>query len=193
VELVRTLEKAFEIEIAGAEAERILTVGQLYDLLLSKIPVDESARKCASAMAFYRLRRARKSLGYDLASIPSADLSFLERRGAKASFKALEQQTGLRLPQPDLSYLGAVGCAAVAVFFCIVLGFSAFFQLPYSSSVDAFALVVSIAIGWAIAHFDRGSLPKSCCTLGGLARKVAALNYGQLIKAGANHRDGEVW
>ena len=51
VELVRDSEKAFEIKIANNEAERLLTVGQLYDLLLSKIPVDDAQRKCASAMS----------------------------------------------------------------------------------------------------------------------------------------------
>jgi hypothetical protein len=193
VELVQNLEKAFEIQIADSEAESILTVGQLYDLLLQKIPANESNRKCASAMAFYRLKRALKGLGYEAPS-PSTGLSFLEGRGAKISFKKLEHETGLRLPRPELSYGGFFGCLAVVIIFCVVLGFSAFLHRRYFSGINGFTVVVVfIVVGWGILYFDPGKLPKSCSTLGGLARKVAALNYGRFIKTGANHRDSEIW
>jgi acyl carrier protein len=194
VELVQNLEKAFEIEISNAEAESTLTVGQLYDLLLTKIPANESDRKCASAMAFYRVRRALRNLAQGSALTPSASILFLEERSAKATFEQLERDTGLQMPQLEISYRGTLGCLTVAVAFCAILGFATFFHPGFVSVVNVFALVVtSIAVGWGILHFDSRKLPKSCSTLGGLATKVAALNYGRLSKMGASHSDNEIW
>jgi len=48
-------------------------------------------------------------------------------------------------------------------------------------------------MGGAMIYFDPGKLPKGCSTLAGLTRKVAALNFGRLIKLGANHCENEIW
>jgi len=194
VELVQTIQKAFEIEITAAEAERILIVGELYDLLLTKIPVNEVDRKCAGAITFYRLRRAIKNFGYVSAISPSSDLSFLEAHRARTIFRQLEQQTGLRLPRLEITYAGFLGCLTVALSFFAVLGFSVFAHRSFFSRINGVALAaIFIAVGWGFLYFDPGKLPESCATLGGLARKVAALNYGRLIRRGANHRGSEIW
>ena len=41
VELVIEVEKAFDISILDADAEKIITVGQLYDCVVSKLPAHE--------------------------------------------------------------------------------------------------------------------------------------------------------
>jgi acyl carrier protein len=56
IELVIEVEKAFDISILDADAEKIITVGQLYDCVVSKLPAQETER-CLSAAAFYRFRR----------------------------------------------------------------------------------------------------------------------------------------
>jgi acyl carrier protein len=63
VEVVRHLERIFDIRVSNEEAESIFNVGEFYDLLLDKIPSNDADRKCASAMTFYRIRRPRRGDG----------------------------------------------------------------------------------------------------------------------------------
>lgn len=194
VELVQDLEKAFDISIADSEAEQILTVGQLYDLLLSKFPADETHRKCASAMAFYRLRRAIKNLDQDTELNPSTDLTFLEARGLKATFRKIQEQSELRLPRLGISVGASLGCLGVALLFAVAGGASKFFQWGFLSEVNGFEWAGAfVAVAWAILYFDDGKLPKNCSTLGGFTKQVAAMNYGRLIRVGASHRDIDIW
>ena len=194
VVLVQNLEKAFEIGITDAEAESVLTVGQLYDLLLAKIPANESDRRCASAMVFYRLRRALENRAKDTALTPSTSLLFLEEGRARTTVKELEKETGLRLPELELTGRGYFGCLSVLVAFCAAMGISSFYHLGYFSGLSGFVAVVTfVALEWAILRLDPGKLPIDCSTLGGLATRVAALNYGFLIKVGASHCDREIW
>jgi hypothetical protein len=50
VEVVLLVERAFDIKFLPEEPEKIVTVGEFYDLLLTKIPPSDADRKCASAM-----------------------------------------------------------------------------------------------------------------------------------------------
>jgi hypothetical protein len=59
---VRRLERVFDIEVAAEDVSRVFTIGDFHDLLLSKIPPNEADRKCASAMAFYRIKGALQRL-----------------------------------------------------------------------------------------------------------------------------------
>jgi hypothetical protein len=77
-EVVDELARVFDVAISNEEAESILTVGDFYDLLLRKLVPGEGDGKCATAMAFYRIRRALRSLGYGQDLTPATDLRFLE-------------------------------------------------------------------------------------------------------------------
>ncbi|MEQ8576408.1 MAG: hypothetical protein RIB63_20255, partial [Fulvivirga sp.] len=55
VELVIEVEKTFNIAISDIEAEKIITVGDFYDVVWDKIKENESD-KCKSAILFYRCR-----------------------------------------------------------------------------------------------------------------------------------------
>lgn len=186
--LVRDIEKAFDVNI-GKESESILTVGQLHDLLLRKIPLRDTDKKCASAVAFYRLKQGIKTLGLDVQAAPSADLRQLEINGAKNSLRALEKETGLRLPEPGFTRLGLFGLYTSLFSFFAFAGFSIYHPLDFWHLI----LVVIFLAGITIARLTPGKLPKSCSTLGKLAEKTAALNYGDLIKLGASHSDKQIW
>jgi acyl carrier protein len=63
VELVMEIEESFGIRIEDSEAERIQTVGQAYECILSKLNrraewLGDGVPHCASSTAFYRIRRA---------------------------------------------------------------------------------------------------------------------------------------
>ena len=45
VEIVLDVEDAFQIDISDEEARKVFTVGELYNLILSKIDVQEQNRK----------------------------------------------------------------------------------------------------------------------------------------------------
>src|ERR1700734_2776145 len=78
VEVVQDLKRIFDIMVSRQEAARIFNVGEFHDLLLQKIPPDEAGGKCASAMAFYRIRRALRCLGHDHDLTPASGIRALE-------------------------------------------------------------------------------------------------------------------
>jgi hypothetical protein len=57
VELVMAIEETFAIEIKDEEAGHIVSVGDLYGLVLAKLK-GQSTDQCLTSAAFYRLRRA---------------------------------------------------------------------------------------------------------------------------------------
>lgn len=59
VEVVQVDESAFNTKIANEEAEAIVTVGEMFDLLRGKIVGSATARKCASASVQFSQRRPR--------------------------------------------------------------------------------------------------------------------------------------
>jgi len=111
VEVVRVVESAFNIKIANKEAEVIVTVGEMFDLLREKIAGNAMDRKCASAMAFYRLRRVLAARHVEFRLVPASNLSWLQDAYTKKHVRALEQETGLRLPKPGYTWIGHVGAS----------------------------------------------------------------------------------
>ena len=103
VAVVVAVERAFDIAIENKEAESILTVGEMFDLLLRKIAPGDDTGKCASAMAFYRVRRALFPGASELS--PSYGLSALREIYTKRFAQDLKRKTGLRFAPavPDLA------------------------------------------------------------------------------------------
>jgi hypothetical protein len=194
VEIVKLVELAFDIRIANEEAEAITNVGELYDLLLKKIPRDEANRKCASAMAFYRLRRALVDLRTADKLTPGSDMTSRSSVYAKPLFRELEARTGLNMPRPAFSWVGKTGgWIALAWLIAALVDASLFVMhgaIPGSLSLFCWS---ALPAAYLFAQFDPGRLPKDCPTLGALAKKVAALSYGKLVKAGANASDSAIW
>ncbi len=202
IEVVVEIERAFDIEILDAEAESVFSVGQMFDLLRSKVQCGAANRKCASAMAFYRLRRALNDLQLDIGQSPSSDLSPLHRVYTKSFAKSLENKSGLRLPRPDLSLVGRFGVTlvtlgifgGVAALFVALCSMIFFVPLPkLSFSAAGPFLVGGFVAGLVLTRADGGRLPKTCGTLGNLSAKAANLSFGRLVKQGADARDRHMW
>jgi len=189
VELLRELEAVFDIAFSPEEAWPLVTVGDVEALLLRRIPAYEADRKCASAMACYRLRAALARLGHGQKLAPAAALPGLARGRVRAKLKQLERESGLRLPAAPATRLGCL--VACAGFVTTIAG--AFWLLPVGP-----ALVGGGALGLFVAFvmlrfIDPGQPPESCATLAGLAKAAAVLNHGRLIRAGARHRAEDIW
>jgi acyl carrier protein len=110
VELVMEIEEAFNITIPDAEAEKIVTVGDLHRYVLTQLRVmgqtasgesGETASRCLSAMTFYRFRRRLMSC----LKIRRADIrpdSALEKLmpivDRRQQWLRLEESLGWKLP-----------------------------------------------------------------------------------------------
>jgi hypothetical protein len=200
VEIVCALETTFEVKFSDAEAVAVFTVGDMFDLLRHKI--DAAGRKCPSAMAFYRLRRAWNELGIDVGRAPSDDLTRLLRVYTRALVRSLEARSGLRLPPPAFGLVGKIGVAfalggmlgCLALLVCKVAAI--WLPIPindWSALVPIATLFGGWIIGSVLMRFDAGRLPSDCRTLGALAAKSAKLSYGRLVKQGGDARDKVLW
>jgi hypothetical protein len=195
VEYVQELETVFQVSFADDDTKDVVTVGDLYDRLLEKMPLGDPNTKCATAMAFYCLRRAFTRFEHTERLAPSTDITRLNVLGAKWALKLLRESCGLSVPASRFTRLGNTGCAAAIIGGLVTFG--GFFA--YVSHHNAVTLVVmaiglaALAAGLFATSIDKGLLPDDCETLGGLARKTAAASYGQLVKFGARAREEEIW
>ena len=199
---MRVLETAFDVNITNAEAVNVVTVGDMFDLLRHKIDAADAGRKCPSAMAFYRPRRAWNELGIDVGRAPSDDLTRLHLVYTRALVRSLEARSGLRLPPPAFGLVGKVGVAFAAggIIGCLALLVCKVAAIWLPIPIKDWSALVPIALlfgGWIIGsvlmRFDSGRLPSDCSTLGTLAAKSAALSYGRLVKQGGDARDKFLW
>jgi acyl carrier protein len=118
VELVMKVEESFGITIPDAEAEKILTIGDLYRYVLAKLDGPAlPASGCLSAAAFYRLRRQlmgrfRVERRRIRPASPLDDL--VPATDRRQQWQRLGEYLGWRLP--ELSRPGWVGFAFLGLF-----------------------------------------------------------------------------
>jgi hypothetical protein len=189
VEVVRDLERIFDIKVSNEEAERILTVGEFHDLLLSKLQPNEADKKCATAMTFYRIRSALRRLGYGDSFTPASDMHLLERGRTKSNLMKLEVESGLRLPR-TVSTRFRRGAALFGFLVTLTIVFSI---QPGFASAFVGVIIGLVVVGAVFKYGDPGKLPSNLNTLADLTRAAAATNYGRLVKMGARHSDDDIW
>jgi hypothetical protein len=189
VEVVRDLERIFDIKVSNEEAERILTVGEFHDLLLSKLQPNEADKKCATAMTFYRIRSALRRLGYGDRLTPASDMHLLERGRTKSNLMKLEVESGLRLPRTVSTRFGH----RAALFGFLVTLTIVFSLQPGFASAFLGVIIGLVVVGAVFKYGDPGKLPADLNTLADLTKAAAAMNYGRLVKMGARHRDDDIW
>jgi hypothetical protein len=165
-------------------------VGDLHDLILSKKPGGGDVGKCATAMAFYRLRRALAMQRADLKITPDTEMREFRAPWIKQFYKRLEQQTGMRLGGPIHTWMGWLGDVCVLLPLMLVLPLLAISLFVHFSPWLWVGMILSLPMGLILQRFDPGRLTG---TVGDLARKAADLNYGRLLKQGAQSRDTETW
>jgi len=191
VELVIEVEEAFDVQISDAEAERICTVGQLYDWLIAAKAGELSARgKCLSATAFYQLRRGVCArLVRDRRSIrPHTNLESAVPRAERRQFwRDLEQDTRLTLPALTRP-LWLVGLACAVCF--AAAGSAGLFAGPIGFVV-AFApaaiVVEAVTRPWKI------EFPPAFRNFRELSAHVLARNHTVLCQGHDGWSPSDVW
>lgn len=160
------------------------TLGDVHRTLVAAF-AEQRGGKCATAMAFFRLRRA---LGRRRGLAPSLDLETLAPRRASGFLKALGRQTGLTMPEAHGDTVQNIG--AILMIGSVLAGAG----LLTSEPSDYLWIVLAVfALGGAIASLGGSKFYESTRTLGRLAGRVAALNFGRLVKQGAHAGPDQLW
>jgi len=164
VELLIAVEEKFGISITDEEAQRLITVGQLYNLIVSKLPTSDT---CGSMIVFNRLRRGFQAVGISRGEIspetllaPLLPLGRRRRLWTHLSSVSQLKLPGLRRP------LWVKGMLIVVA---ILLTLSVLFLGPGLSASIAAALLSTIVL--AIASRPAAlQLPDGCTTVADLAQ-----------------------
>ncbi len=125
--LVTAIRYSFWVDLSTEELARAETVGQLYDLIVSKQKLPMSGG-CLSQTAFYRLRTALvNALGVKRSEIrPQTPLSeLMPAKTRKAQWEKLSQE--VRLSVPELRYPGWLQvCLAIAFVAAVAVTFAGY-------------------------------------------------------------------
>jgi acyl carrier protein len=186
VELVLRLEDEFSISITDDEAAATRTVGDVYNLILSKLDVTPG---CLSSKAFYFTRRALvECLGLPRRSIrPATPLApLLPEETRQKQWRQIVERIGLMVPPlrlPDEPkqryYKRSMAGSGVSTVMLAIVALSAGWSAPL-----VFFLAIIFWIGLTAACFGLmktllrslvNELPAD--TAGELARVVLSLNY----------------
>ena len=183
IDLLEEVEATFAIKIANEEAERCCTVGDLYDVVRAHSPDwDCQDGSCGSSMVFYRLRR---SLSPDdrHGVTPDTLLAASELQPSRL-FKKLADDTGLRLPSYELTWLGITGGFILAggIIAAIVA------LLTGHGIVSGIVAILALA-GLPLLRADPGRYPVGVVTVADLVRRTVPLNSARLKTAGGRPAD----
>lgn len=190
VSIIEEVEKTFGLTISDAEAIACETVGDLFALVCSKVPVVDLGGQlpCLTASAFRAIRRAIQLRKPTLHVRPDARLdSIIDGRDHRDWRDYLTSHTGLRFPNPSLQNFNVLlaGFVSVSGGVFLLIGIS----IPNLFLAGVIGLIATIVIGrrysqWAWSDFD---------TIGELARQATALSIAQAIRANGSIRKVEAW
>lgn len=188
VEVRSSIEASFEIRLTVEESASCRTVGDIFDILRDRFSDSPDTRHGrATAMAFYRLRNAFKSIGTVARLQPDTQISAVTTMANRTLLKRLRFHSGLRLPRRRAGLCGVLGAWGIAVGAVAVLATA--LLAPHLRS----AALPLIGLGAILVLVDPGRLPTDCATLGGLSKKVSGLNFGRLSSVGAAPREKDLW
>jgi acyl carrier protein len=196
VELVMEVEETFAFSICDEDAEKLDTVGKLYDCIMAN-RFQGREQGCLSNVAFYKLRRALmsvlKSSRDDIRLLSALNkLIPTDRRRTWA-----ELQWSLKLRLPDLArplWVAILGTAlgiitTVVAFVYLVAGIGV--SLAIISAIFV-AFVIYGILYLATKPLAREFRPEFA-TVGGLTKAVLRLNYGAISDEAQRANAGDVW
>jgi hypothetical protein len=194
VEMVCAIEETFQIDIANSEAELVRTVGDLYNLLLTKVGSSPDAR-CLTSAAFYRTRKGLVDvLGLDRRQIrPSTELVPLLPRGdLRPTWDAIGSSMQLKLP--NLEHPPWVLWTLLGVVSVLCVTSAAIGAIPKWGALLIFLMGFGAVVRFVASTPSLARCaPEKDKTVGDLARHVLALNSEQLTKQVGGWSKQEIW
>lgn len=181
---VIALESAFGFKLTQSDADQLTTVGGVHDLLVEKLQVGDGT-KCATHMAFLRLRNGLEELRPDLRITPATDLREISRFSPKRVWKHLRKKAGLSLPPLATTTVFGVG------FLLCLAGLIGLFVLGLLN-VSQWWCAPLLATGVVMMCMAPGSFG-DIRTVGDLAKRCASYNYAELVRLGARSSAAATW
>jgi|CXWL01.1.fsa_nt_gi hypothetical protein len=188
VGLLIAIERAFDIKISDQDAATVSTMGDLHEVVTSKLD-GAGGGKCQTSMAFYRVRRALKAVLGDIDIRPDTPLSAIWGRSPKLLFERAQRHCDPRLASlssTDISGFGALLIVAVIFGAPILL----------IANVNGW-MILALAGGLTAAGFMLTRLDPLAfgpmATVGDLAQRTAGQNYGALVSLGGRSDAKAIW
>jgi hypothetical protein len=191
VEIVMRIEEEFSIDLPDAELGSVRTVGDLYQIVLSKLDTISSA-DCLTSKAFYRTRRALvDSLGLSRRSIrPSSALELLlPAESRRLKWAEIASNIGLTFPrlqpsrsQKDLFLTLSLALPTVAIIAVwgaahFYLGSAVGILLFWISAFVIWVLLIGLT-NWSLIAATRSLMAElPVPTVGDLARMLLTMNF----------------
>lgn len=194
LELVRRIEEEFSIYLPDDDLREVYTVGNLYNLLLSKL---KPTPDCLTSKAFYRIRKdITSALGLPRRSIrPTTFLDDLfSENQIREQWSAIIYESRLKLPglrhtamwKHWMKILSAILSVAGTITLYKIL-----FPIPFVTLDNYFVFFAFFLLGlllWVllfdrllkITHFQRSVLP--VLTAGELARVALSMNGAEFFR-----------
>jgi acyl carrier protein len=197
VELVIEVEQAFSIKIPDDEAVRMLTPGDVHEYILANTKMANNSSVCLSAVAFYSLRRAAKSLGVrDRLRPRDSTTRMIPDSNVRGFWANLQNAAQLKLPRLRRPAWMVAASSGVAILSAACFGYAV-----YRSTDSEFAMVVSALTAVAVTGFLLGviTIPfailpsKNVGTLRGLAEAVLGLNFQTLAERSNGAHSRDIW
>lgn len=187
VDLLLDIERIFKITFENAEAEEMVTVGDLYSAILKRFPEPSKQRKiCLTAVMFYRLRRQLAAIHPTKQIGPDTRLeSLFESMPLRKTWQRLEDSLSLGLPPLR------VGWTPVGPLLSLCLRTSAPLSLLWGALLLP-AVVAALPSFLLTAPFIR-RLPTEFETVGDLTREMAYLHFRELSEQYNSYRLGDIW
>lgn len=206
VELVIEVEEEFNIKIGDRDAEKILTVGQLHDYIVERLPPNSpwnvtpagqltATEPCLTAAAFYRLRRAFAEVsGHARCAIrPTTPIhERIPAWGRRKLWKHARQKLGLKLPclgystRTQLVLAAISGIAAVCSALLFASDTQAFWTWLVCGFCGAFVLLL-VALRPLACEIEHAR------TFGDVARWIVVCDHNALCAAVGVRTSLSVW
>ncbi|MFZ5671979.1 MAG: hypothetical protein ACOZAM_03340 [Pseudomonadota bacterium] len=186
-DFLKSLEEAFDIRFVQSDANKLRTVGGLFEVLRLRMgTTSDRRRRCLSAVSFYRLRKAVAD-ATGMAVRPRTAISDVFPAKSPASrVRALGERTGLRLPRvayaSGQSFLFLFGTASCLAAF--------YFGVTAITGVAALLLGLGASGVLRFVEFRRSMAQQN---FGEFARETAFLNYGRLARETGALSDIDLW
>jgi acyl carrier protein len=195
LELVIEAEECFGIKITDEEASEIITVGDLYECVMSRLPAVES-RRCLSAATFYRLRRGLiAGFGGERGSIrPSSSMDqIVPERGRRAAWRDLAGGLGWRLPElARPAWMRAAGWGLTLAWLIAMAAASWCLDGIATAVAFLWGLILIVAAYKVTTPFATRFEPK-VMTVRGTVEACLQSNYGLIVEHEDAWNRREVW
>ena len=196
VELIISIEDAFDIAIEDEEAVNIVTVGDCHKFILKKIG-NRDENKCLTVHTFNRLRKVfTEELGIERNKFhPGTSLDdLIPKSNRRKLWRRISQKFKLKIPLSIPDWLAYMLIALIPIIILSgFIGSNAGLLPSYSGwiSIPIALLIFRMSSKLTEPLAYKTNLNEN--TVGGLTKEVLALNFGTVSKEVKSWNGDEVW